>query len=615
MSGKPDEPASRRTFLRRSAQLAAGLSALRLLPRFAMSAPSAPTPSDSSHDAAPDLATLRPQIAGFLLEYARLLAPHYGKSGSMDLDLLDWPTARGPSYYNQFSHHPLLLLATGEVPGATPEERTQFAGLALRNLEYVLSITDASFHTPHFSRGRDWGRHIGEWLNYYLLGSLEVMERHGLGSAELRARLARAVEGATAALHARYVEKFRETPKEFPGNHDVWHGLLFDAAGRHFRRQEWVDFARDFFARCVLPFQTADGYWPEGQGIVVGYALVTAEAVSLYAEASGDPAALASLGRFAGFLEQLSFPDGSSSVALDVRMRYYPAPFMFLPPSFLRTAGGRRLIAQRLPAARAQLARKGVHDNAAQGFAFYASFAALAFASDLSTQSGFELTEPRTLPAACLRTGDWQAAVSWQLVPEHPSRFVLDAQNFIEVWHRRAGYLAGTGNSKYMPRFSTVRRTNAGRAYVPVSARCLQATATSAEVAYSFGSDEVVVGVNLAGNRCEITARLAKPEPGVTYEFGLMLALRPGDTLKSEHGEEQMDPTVLIHHNGGPRPQRGFSWRGLTWELPEGALLDYPLVPHNSYTQDGLPAKEDYVARVSVPLSAGTKAIRITETL
>jgi len=613
MSGKPDDTASRRAFLRISALLAAGLPALRLIPTLAMSAPSAPNPSASSHDPAPDLATLRPQIAGYLLDYARLLAPHYGKTGSMDLDLIDWPTARGPSYYNQFSHHALLLLATGEVPGATPEERTRYAELALGNIEYVLAITDAEFHTPHFSRGRDWGRHVGEWLNYYLLGSLGVMERHNLGAPELRARLARVVEGATAALHARFVEKFRVPPAEFPGNHDVWHGLLFDAAGRYFQRPEWVEFARGFFARCVLPFQTSDGYWPEGHGIVVGYALVTAEAVSLYAESSGDPAALASLGRFAGFLEHLSFPDGSASVALDVRMRYHPSPFMFLPPSFLRSPAGRRLIAQRLPAARAHLAGKGVRDNAAQGFAFYGSFAALAFASDLSTRSGFEITPPSTLPAACLRAGAWQAALSWQVVPEHPSRFVLDSQNFLEIWHRRAGYLVGTGNSKFMPRFSTVRRTNAGRAYVPVSARCLKATETSAEVAYSLGNDAIVVGVNIAQNRCEIAARLEKVEPGVTYEFGLMLALRPGDTLASEHGEEQMDPTALVHHNGGPRPQRGFAWRGLAWELPEGSLLDYPLVPHNSYTQDGLPAKEDYVARVSVPLSAETKVIRITE--
>lgn len=558
-----------------------------------------------------DLAVIRTESAALLLEWARLCAPHFGPSGSMDLDLRDWPTAQGPSYYNQFSHHAFLLLATGEVPGASAAERLQFADLALRNLAYVLSITDAEFHTPHFSRGREWGRHVGEWLNYYVLGSLRLLERHGLGPPELRARLAHNVSGAMEVLHRRFAEKYRETPTEFVGNHDVWHGLLFAAAGRHFRRPEWVDFARDFFARCVNPFQTADGYWPEAHGIVVGYSLVTAEAVSLYAELTDDAATLATLGRFAGFVEHLSFPDGTASVALDVRMRYHPAPFMFLPPSFLRCDEGRRQIAQRLPAGRAHLAQKGVRDNSAQGFAFFGSFAELVFATDLADRGGLQVEAPRTLPAACVREGDWQAALSWQVVPEHPSRFVLDTQNFLEVWHRQAGYLVGTGGSKFMPRFSTIRRTNAGRSYVPDAARCVRRTAHCAEVAYSFGGDEVLVSVDLRDGRCELAACLGKSAPGAAYEWGVILAFHPGETIGSEHGTERLDPTVLIHHNGGPRPQRTLHWRGLRWTLPEGALLDYPIVPHNSYTQDGLPAKEDYVARLSVPLDVTPKVILI----
>lgn len=601
----------RRTFLKHTSILAAGLPALPFIPNLAMSTPHAVTASTPASVPPSALDPLHEAIAGLMNDFARLLVPHFGPSGSMDLDLKDWPSAQGPSYYNQFAHHPFLLLATGEVPGATVAERENYAKLALRHIEYVLSITDAEFHTPHYSRGREWGRHIGEWLNYYLLGSLELMERHNLGTPELRARLGRSVMGAVGALQARFAAKYRETPKEFVGNHDTWHGLLFYQAGRYFKRPEWTDYARDFFARCVIPFQTADGYWPEGNGIVVGYALVTAEAVSLYAEASGDPAALACMGRFAGFLEHLSFPDGSASVALDVRMRYHASPFMFLPPTFLRTAEGRKLVEQRLPAGRTQLAKNGVRDNAAQGFAFYGSFAALAFASDLSTRPAFAIEPPRTLPAACLRNSDWQVCLSWQVVPEHPSRFILDSQNFLEIWHREAGYLAGTGNSKFMPRFSTVRRTNAGRAYVPVRTRCIRASADAAEVGYSFGDDEIVVAVRFVDGRCEVTARVAKGEAGVEYEFGLPLAFHPGETLTSEHGTDHLDPTVLIHHQGGPRPQRGFTWRGLAWTLPEGTLLDYPIVPHNSYTQDGLPTREDYVGRLSFPLTGEAKVIRI----
>lgn len=546
-----------------------------------------------------------------LVDWAALLAPHFGAKGSMDLDLRDWPGAQGPSYYNQFSHYPFLLLATGEVPGADEPTRARYLSLALRNLEYVRSITDAEFHTPHFSRGREWGRHVGEWLNYYLLCSLEVMERRQLGSAELRAGVARAVAGATDVLHRRFVEKYAVTPREFVGNHDTWHALLFYRAGRYFKRPDWKRYARDFFGRCVIPFQHPDGYWPEGHGIVVGYALTTAEAVSIYAELSGDEAAQASLGRFLGFYSYFCLPDGSTAAVIDVRMRYYRMPFLFLPPGFLGHATGRELALARVRAARTYFNANGVHDNGAQSFAFFSSFAEFVFARD--AQPGeIRLQEPATLPAARCLSGPWHGYLGWQLTPEHSSRFVLDTQNFVELWHRDAGYLVGTGGSKFMPRFSTVRRTNGGRAYLPDRAEKVRASDAAAEIALHFGGDEFRVELTLADQRATIAARAAQCETGATYEFGVLLALRRGEKLVLDEVEETIDPTVLIHAQGGPRPVATLRWRGLTWQLPAGAQLDYPVVPHNSYTQDGLPAPDDYVGRLSFPLTAAVKAIHLT---
>lgn len=562
--------------------------------------------TDPTHSMDP----LQQATSDLLVDWARLLAPHYGASGSMDLDLRDWPSAQGPSFYNQFTHYTLLLLATGEVPGCDAGERARYLDLALRNIEYALSITDAEFHTPHYSRGREWGRHIGEWLIYYLLCSLEVMERRQLGPAELRQRLATVVAGAVSALHRRFVEKYRVTPGEFVGNHDTWHGLLFYRAGRFFKRAEWMDYARDFFARCVMPFQQADGYWPEGKGIVVGYALVTAQAVSLYAELSGDETAQAAIGRFLGFYEYSSLPDGSTAVVLDVRMRYYRMPFLFLPPGFLGCAAGREMARQRLHAGRRYLQEAGVHDNGAQAFAFIGSFAEFVFAPDVHPRE-IRLQAPATLPAARLVNDPWRAYLGWQLVPEHPSRFVLDTQNFVELWHREAGYLAGTGGSKFMPRFSTVRRTNGGRAYIPDRARCLRATATMAEVAFTFAEDEVVVKLSLEGKGCVLAARVVKAAAGHEFEMALLLAFHRGETLRTDATPEKIDPSVLIHTDGKPRPLRTLAWRNLTWRLPEGALLDYPVVPHNSYTQDGLPAPDDYVGRLSFPLTSEEKQISI----
>ena len=553
---------------------------------------------------------LRQATSDLTIEWARLLAPHFGPSGSMDLDLRDWPQAEGPTHYNQYCHFVFLQLATGEVPGATAPEKADYLRLALRNIEYAFAITDAEFHTPHYSRGKDWGRHISEWFNYYLLCSLELLERHQLGSAQLRGRLAQIVLGAVETLHGRFVAKYAATPTEFIGNHDTWHGLLFFRAGRHFQREDWMTYARDFFARCVLPFQTADGYWPEGYGIVVGYSLTTAEAVSLYAGLSGDPAARTSMGRFLGFYDFFSFPDGTTAVAVDVRMRYYRMPFMFLPPGFLGCAAGRQLVLARLQAARRYFAAAGVHDNGAQSFTFFGSFAEYVFKPEIRPAE-IKVIRPATLPAARLVQGDWQAYLSRQVTPEHPSRFVLDAQNFVEVWHRQAGYLVGTGGSKYMPRFSTIRRTDEGRAYIPDRVIESKVMDQQAHVILGFGPDEVLVELSVTDAICRVSMRLLKPAAKARYEAALILAFRPGDTLTIEGESQKIDPSSLVHHNGGSKPVRGFAWRGLAWQAPEGAVLDYPLVPHNSYTQTGLPDPADYVARLSYPLSTTAQVVTI----
>ena len=158
---------------------------------------------------APDsMEPLRKTASELLLSWARFAAPHYGPSGSMDLDLQDFPDAEGPSYYNQFAHYAFLLLSEGVVPGASEEERIRFRKIALGNIRYILSITDTEYHTPHYSRGRDWGRHIGEWLNYFLLRSLKLMETFQIDDDSLRHQIARSVQGAVDQIYMNFVVFF-----------------------------------------------------------------------------------------------------------------------------------------------------------------------------------------------------------------------------------------------------------------------------------------------------------------------------------------------------------------------------------------------------------------------
>ncbi len=564
-----------------------------------------------------DFSRLRDAAAGLLLAWARKAAPHYGPSGSMDLDLRDTDDAQGPSYYNQFAHYAFLLLAEGVVPGATPDERRRFRAIAVANIRYILSLTDADFHTPHYSRGRDWGRHIGEWLNYYLLDSLQLMQRFDVAEAELRQQLERSIDGATQRLVARFDERFSAAgPAEFPGNHATWHGLLCQRAGEHFHRPAWVTLAAQFFDRYVVPTQRRNGAWPEGEGIVVNYAMVTAQAVSLFAEATADAQTLSCMGRCLSFFQFFSLPDGSSAVVADGRMRYHRLPMVFLPPSFLRSTPGRQLCLQRIEGYRAQLAQMELVDNAAQGLAFFASFCAALMAWPATTrgESATPVVEDVAdeMPVARVQSRTWHGFLSWQLTPEHSSRFILDTQNYVELWHADSGYLVGTGNSKYMPRFSTIRRVDGGRAYLPDQASCQQRTPTRATTAYQFGADCVILQMDLEQDICRISGRLENHATGGVYEAGLLLALRPEESVYFTIDEEPttVAPKTMVERRFTDAGA-AFVWRGRTFEVPAGATLSYPLIPHNPYTQHGLPTADAYVGRLSWLLAASTTTVTI----
>lgn len=549
---------------------------------------------------------LKTAAAGLLCDWARLLAPHFGSSGSMDLDLIDWPEAQGPSFYNQFSPAALLLLSDGAVPGANDRERAHYRQLALANLAYSTAITDEGFHTPHYSRGRDWGRHIGEWLVYYQLCGLRQLEARGDAPAELLTRLRTVVMGATEHAYADFKKRFAGDAYEFPGNHAVWHGLLFAAAGRYFGREDWTSFAEDFMRRYVLPFLDEAGCWKEAGGIVVGYSMVTALAVSLYAELTNDSAARAAAVRAAGLHDCFFLPDASLAVVADVRMRHYATPSVHLPPGFLHTERGRWVALRSIEGMREHLRQAGVHDNSAQAFAFYGSFCEWLFSQGSAPASLPSDWQPPA-QVAVVTEGPWRGFLSWQLVPEWgENRFVLDAQNFVELWHDQAGYVAGTGNSKFMPRFSTLRQTSHGRAYVPKSTTGQQINPTRAHACYRWATDEMQVVLSIEEETLAITVTPMSASTKAAYEFGLMLAVKPGDVLHGPTGTLTADPTVLLQLGNQ------FTWRELHWNGPAGMRMEYPVVPHNSYTQDGLPKPEAYVARLSFPVPPGGGTLRIS---
>ena len=79
-----------------------------------------------------------------------------------------------------------------------------------------------------------------------------------------------------------------------------------------------------------------------------------------------------------------------------------------------------------------------------------------------------------------------------------------------------------------------------------------------------------------------------------------MLALKPGETVDFGETSTDIAPLTMIRHAFG---DSGFCWRNRSFCVPEGAVLDYPLIPHNPYTQHGLPSEADYLGRLSFTIT------------
>ena len=138
-------------------------------------------------------------------------------------------------------------------------------------------------------------------------------------------------------------------------------------------------------------------------------------------------------------------------------------------------------------------------------------------------------------------------------------------------------------------------------------------TTDRASVQFGFGPDDVQIALSVEDGVCRVSASLVRPANKAHYEAALILPFRHGETLVMDGESQKIGPGTIVHLNWVGRPVRELCWRGLTWRMPEGAQLEYPIVPHNSYTQDGLPKPADYAGRLSFPLTTSPQVVAVSE--
>lgn len=386
------------------------------------------------------------------------------------------------------------------------------------------------------------------------------------------------------------------------------HAMGLYYAGKIFARLDWQEQARDFLYR-VIDAQDEAGWWAEHKGPVVAYNLVYAESLGVYYTMSGDEKVLEALTRAAHYHAACVYPDGSLLETIDGRNPHHDGVRLG-NVGFAHTPAGRGFLAQQ----HALFTR--------EGGAFDADYAThmLLYGADgelvETAAAQNEHTSRIGDEALVVRRRPWFYALSAFTAEIPPNRFGQDRQNFASIYHDDVGLIAGGGNTKLQPLWSsfTVGDTallshkagdeepdfnqREGLIHIPDSAELLDLTAGAA-VQLKYGETPCCITLSPTSDR-ELTIALAVTAPTqqlVTAHLTLIAHL--GQPLNSAVGhcealgEEALDwpDPEWIEHAG---------WK---LSIPHGARLYWPVRPHNPYRKDGAAMIEE--ARLVVVLPFG----------
>lgn len=496
-------------------------------------------------------------------------------------------------------HFPYAMLAPAVLyakkhPQNARYHDPQMLALAVRIGDLLASESEKGAFEPRLDS--DWDAYM--WLEAYRLLERELgAERSTRWKREILKNIALLEQDARERLDFPfYSSPYLGTS---PNHYALWAANLY-LGGRVFGNGEWQDLGAKALRRFASEEQTEDGYWGEHSrsGPTTGYNHLTLSAVALYAEYSGDPTALAALRRATDFHEHFTFLDGTPADVINDRNRYWGvSPWGHF--AFSRFPDGRRYAEFLTGFFQAGNLPMDALGRLSQNALYYHEGPTAPIPQE--QERGFYRLR---VPAGMRKSGPWQvclsAIVNTQAIN---SRFYLDRQGHVSVFHRDLGLIVTGANSKRQPELATFSETLSGQvAHMPLSGR-LQMTESGdrLSLAYNTFFSNLYVpepsGTELA-LRFVITG---KGTPAPDARLTLQLCLKPGEVLETGAGRKitvrteriELDAAALgglIRHHG---------W---TLKTDPTARLVWPVYPHNPYADAPETTLQHAVAALSVPL-------------
>jgi hypothetical protein len=491
-------------------------------------------------------------------------------------------------------HFPYAILAPAVL--YSKQHDPKMRDLAIRIGDLLATESEKGTYEP---RGdSDWDDYM--WLEAYrLLGDSLGNERQARWRREIEKNIARLVDDATDRVDFPwYNSPYIGTS---PNHYALWAANLY-LGGRVFGNPKWVDLGARILRRYAMVEQTVDGYWGEHSrnGPTVGYNHLTLSALAVYFEHSGDRDILPALRRATDFHKHFTFLDGTAVDVINDRNRrwavsawsqfaftHFPdgrgyAEFLarFFEPATLAVDALGRLAQDAL------YFHEGPVEPAPQERASY-------------------VYRMQQAPASVRKNGPWQVALSGIVDTQAiNSRFYLDRQGHVSVFHEKAGLIITGANSKRQPEIATFNEMVMGSVvHMPLSGRLQMGEKEDRlSLAYNTFFSDLYVGAATdtgVGLRFVISGR---GTPGPDTRLNLQLSLKAGEALETGSGKKVVLGGERVELSAADLGGR-ISHHGWTLEVPAGAALSWPVYPHNPYADVPETNIAYAVGRLTVPLT------------
>jgi len=405
-----------------------------------------------------------------------------------------------------------------------------------------------------------------------------------------------------------------------PHNIPCHHAMALAIAGRVFNEPDWRAGA-ELMMHKVIEEQDPAGFWSENFGPVVGYNKVYIDALGVYYAETKDPLALDALTRAAKFHAAVLWSDGSEVACIDERQIYHDRRDIG-NVGFSWTPEGRGyLVSQVTPF---------IVNGTAVNADYCASMLRYGSTGEVILP-GSAVARSRTVigdnGAVIERQAPWQWAFSAYATPVPTSRWIQDRQNLVDIFHDELGLVAGGGNTKLQPNWSTftvgdpslVKHTPGDESpkfdpdvhllWVPSKADLDLPADGPPSLLTTYGETATKVTITIEPKDVLAVTYHAEPQ-GKPVEAHLPLLWRSGriTTATGQRFYVAEDEVLLSAADVGD----WLLWDGLKVGLPAGATIRWPALQHNPYTKDGRSKLTDAKLVICLPMTGQNVTVRLS---